>query len=127
GPRERPDGDAVADATTPPGRRLELGFERGPELMARHRFADRVEVPQPVERARQRLPRPIFGVGQTLERMAPDPAFELIGAPLGPIPPAARRGRVAEFVAEVGDEGAERRGGRGPAFVVGERAETAMP
>ena len=110
---ERADVDAVADLAAPTRGDVELGDERGVELGAGRRPADRVEVVEAVEHLGGLLPALALGTVEAVEPTATEPPLELLLGPGDPRRPPARHGRVAERRTQVGDEGEQLQRGVG--------------
>ena len=109
GPGDRAHVDAVADLAVASGSDVELGDERGAELGAGGRSADRVEVVQPVEHLGGLLPALGLGTLEAVEPTWPEPPRQHVLGPVDPLGPAAQLRRIAERRAQLPDEGEQRR------------------
>ena len=115
GPGDRAHVDAVADLAAASGSDVELGDERGAELGAGGRTADRVEVVQPVEHLGGLLPALGLGALEAVEPTWPEPPRQHVLGPVDPLGPAAQLRRIAERRAQLPDEGEQlERGARLP-------------
>ncbi len=119
--------DAMADTSLSGRCGVELGFQRRAEPVPGDRWADRVEVSEPVECTGERLVGPVLGLGEVLDRVAPEPLFELAVAPCSPLGPGARGARMSELVAQLADERSQRVGRLAPSAAGADGAESPVP